>query len=102
MSKSRNYGPFTLLIGAPKDSITKYAAHPWDYDPDTQVLSYRLLDDARPGRDIALMSFARLVIGEDVRAIAADGSEVRLGVLKGFAVNEEGAKVPRVLAPQRA
>lgn len=93
------YTRFSLSIAAREDSLTKYAAHVWDYDPESGLLSRRSGDDGLPNRHVEVASFVPLVIGEDVRGTAPDGGEVWLGELKAFTLNEAGVAIPAFLVP---
>jgi hypothetical protein len=90
---------FSLSIGARKNSLTKYAARVWDYDPSTRLLSKRPAHDALLDRQVRVDAFMPLIIGEDVRGIAPDGDEVWLGELTAFTLNEPGISIPRSLLP---
>ena len=96
-----SYPPFSLSIGAPKNSPTKVPPQTWDYDPTTRTLSYRNYERDEHNSEIEVQVFERLVIGENVRGKTVEGGDIWLGELLAFAVNERGVKVPLGLVPQR-
>ena len=99
MSKLSESSPFSLSIAARKSSLTKYAAHVWDYDPGTRLLSQRSPHSAPPDRRVEVESFRPLIIGEDVRGTVIAGAEIWLGELKAFTLNEVGIVIPGFLVP---
>lgn len=93
MSNPSESAPFCLSIAARKNSLTKHAAHVWDYDPASCLLSQRSEHSNKPGRQIEVAAFKTLIIGEDVRGTTPDGEEVWLGELKAFTLNEAGIAI---------
>jgi hypothetical protein len=99
MAAQRESKPFTLSIAARKNSLTKYAAHVWDYDPGSRLLTERSAHGDLPDRRVEVEAFAQLIVGEDVRGTAPNGAEFHLGELQAFTFNKEGTEIPRFLAP---
>jgi hypothetical protein len=99
MTYFSEYVPFSLSIGARKNSATKYAARVWDFDPVTRLLSQRPTQSSETARELRVHSFKQLIIGEDVRGTTADGEDLWLGQLQAFTLNEPGVTIPRSFAP---